>query len=117
MDGFSILYGHRMGNGEMFSDVGKFKDSVFFDEHDSGVLKTKNGDLTISVIAYAEVQADDWEIYNVERSRKDDNVVAYIVERSEIVREDVISERYILLSTCDGSEKNKRDVLLVGIRK
>lgn len=117
MDGFSIIYGHRMGNGEMFSDVGKFKDNVFFDEHDSGVLRTKNGDLTISVIAYAEVQADDWEIYNVERSRKDDNVVAYIVERSEIVREDVISERYILLSTCDGSEKNKRDVLLVGIRK
>lgn len=114
-DSFSIIYGHRMGNGEMFSDIHKFKDDAFFDGHGDGILKTRGGDHALKVMSYAEVRADDWGIYNVGRSRNSNEVVEYIISQSEIIREDIEAGRYLLLSTCDGEEKNKRDVLLVGI--
>ncbi len=56
---FSIIYGHRMGNGEMFSDIHKFKDANFFNSHLSGILKTRNDNWDLKVVAYAEVSARD----------------------------------------------------------
>ena len=72
-DYFSIIYGHRMGNGEMFSDIYKFKDRAYFDEHRRGMLRMRDYDLQIVVVSYAEIDADDWAIYNVGRSRNDRN--------------------------------------------
>ena len=114
-DYFSIIYGHRMGNGEMFSDIYKFKDRAYFDEHRRGMLRMRDYDLQIVVVSYAEIDADDWTIYNVGRSRNDKNVIKYIMDRSEIVVNDVGAESHLLLSTCDGDKKNKRDVLLIGV--
>jgi hypothetical protein len=51
----------------------------------------------------------------VGRSRNDKNVIKYIMDRSEIVVNDVGAESHLLLSTCDGDKKNKRDVLLIGV--
>ena len=114
IDGFSIIYGHRMGNGEMFSDIHKYKDSNYFWKHRSGLLRLRGGDIELEVVAYAEVNAEDWRIYNVEESRDNYGVVGYILDGAEIKSENATSDNgYILLSTCDGSEKNKRNVLLV----
>ena len=114
-DYFSIIYGHRMGNGEMFSDIYKFKDRAYFNEHRRGMLRMRDYDLQVVVVSYAEVDANDWNIYNVGRSRNDKNVVKYIMDRAEIVVDDVGAESHLLLSTCDGDKKNKRDVLLIGV--
>jgi len=67
-DQFSIIYGHRMGNGEMFSDIQKFKNEVFFNEHKNGTLSLRERFLHLQVIAYAEINADDWTVYDVEKS-------------------------------------------------
>ena len=68
-DSFSIIYGHRMGNGEMFSDVQKFKNEYFFNMHRRGVLKLERVNYDLEIVAYAEVDANDWNIYNVDKSR------------------------------------------------
>lgn len=70
-DSFSIIYGHRMGNGEMFSDIQKFKNEEFFNSHQEGVLSLRERLLNLKIIAYAEVDDDDWAIYNVEKSAND----------------------------------------------
>ena len=58
-DKFSIIYGHRMGNGEMFSDIQKYKTRTFFEEHHSGSLRQAEQSFKIEIIAYAEIDADD----------------------------------------------------------
>lgn len=70
-DSFSIIYGHRMGNGEMFSDIQKFKNGEFFNSHQEGVLSLRERFLNLKIIAYAEIDDDDWAIYNVEKSAND----------------------------------------------
>ncbi len=59
IDGFSIIYGHRMGNGEMFSDIHKYKDSNYFWKHRIGLFRLRGGDIEFKVVAYAEVNAED----------------------------------------------------------
>ena len=112
-DYFSVIYGHRMGNGEMFSDVQRFEDLTFFDTHIGGKLRVRGSDWPVLIVAYAEVRADDWSIYNVGKSHSDESAVRHVMDLSVRLREDVLADGYILLSTCDGSEKDKRDVLLV----
>ena len=58
-DRFSIAYGHRMGGGEMFSDIQKYKTRTFFEEHHSGSLRQVERSFKIEIIAYAEIDADD----------------------------------------------------------
>ena len=72
-DNFSIIYGHRMGNGEMFSDIQKYKNEEFFSLNQSGSLRLKKREISLKIIAYAEVKADDWGIYNVEKSANDNS--------------------------------------------
>ena len=112
-DNFSIIYGHRMGNGEMFSDIHYFEDKKYFNEHQEGLLRLRGVDIPISIVAYAKIDARDWTIYNAEKSRNDNNVVSYIFKLAKVRGGYVdMDGDYILLSTCDGSEKDKRDVLL-----
>ena len=113
-DVFSIVYGHRMGNGEMFSDVHLFKDESFFREHKTGRIKKKSQNVELEVVAYAEVKANDWSIYNVKRSRNNIGVVQEIVKKA-IRRSDgdvIVDGKYVLFSTCDAKKKEVRDVLL-----
>lgn len=109
-DVFSIIYGHRMGNGEMFSDIHKFKNADFLNAHRMGKLKLRGRSYNLEILTYAEIKADDWSIYNVEKSRTNKEVINKIVgdDSLEVVGE----ERYVLLSTCDGARKKIRNVLL-----
>ena len=69
-DRFSIAYGHRMGGGEMFSDIQKFKDKDYFEAHRWGSLRLRAQEFILEIVAYAEVDANDWGIYNVEKTRE-----------------------------------------------
>ncbi len=58
-DKFSVIYGHRMGNGEMFSDIQKFKNEEFFNLHQNGILRLRERLLNLEVAAYAEINDDE----------------------------------------------------------
>ena len=110
-DVFSIIYGHRMGNGEMFSDIHRFKDGDFLAAHKTGQLKLRGSDYDFEILSYAEVKSDNWGIYNVEKSRNNSDVIRAIVGENDNYNLGI--GRYILLSTCDGVKKKLRNVLLV----
>ena len=112
-DDFSIIYGHRMSSGRMFSDVGKFKDKNFFDAHPKAMLYTPEGNYGLRIVAFASVTGDDGVIYGFDNhSTKEtlNRVMSKAINKRESVSD--LSRRYILLSTCSIESEGGRDVVL-----
>lgn len=112
-DDFSIIYGHRMSSGRMFSDVGKFEDREFFAQHPKAVLYVPGQKYELKFVAFASVYGVQAEIYRV-GAYSGREAVAKVLENAINVREGFENnhERYLLLSTCSTKEQSKRDVLL-----
>jgi len=112
-DDFSIIYGHRMSNGRMFSDVGKFEDKEFFYEHQWATLYTPEQKLTIRFVAFASVYGVQGEIYQI-GAFSDKEAISKVLEKSKVLDSDGIARggKYVLLSTCSAKEQSMRDVLL-----
>ena len=108
-DDFSIIYGHRMSYGGMFTDIIKFKDWQFFDEHKYGELFIDGKKWKLDIVAFGLVRADNKVIYGLSEMALHD-----VLMRAIHVRE-VGKGRFLLLSTCDAQNKEMRDVLLVRI--
>lgn len=117
-DGFSVIYGHRMSSGRMFSDVGKFEDKEFFNNHREAALYLPGQKLRLIFVAFASVYGVQGEIYNIGAFRKDESV-AKVLENASIIEGEPIgsASRFILLSTCSTKEQAKRDVLLAVVEK
>lgn len=112
-DGFSIIYGHRMSSGRMFSDVGKFKDKSFFDKHPKALLYTPERNYVLNILAFASVSGDDGMIYGFDYYSKEESVNR-VLEKATYVRESSLDldKRYVLLSTCSIESEGGRDVVL-----
>ena len=111
-DDFLIIYGHRMSYGGMFTDIIRFKERQYFDEHLSGELYVMNEKWKLEIVAFALVQSDNREIYDL-----GDEAVREIMTHAIYVRETKAASRFILLSTCDAQNKSMRDVLLAQIKE
>ncbi len=109
MDDFLIIYGHRMSYGKMFSDIVKYADAQYWAEHQTGKIYSKTGRHELKVVAYAQVAANAQEIYG-----RIDLVTALglLHEEAKYWRESS-AQRFVLLSTCDARNKNRRNVLLL----
>ena len=108
-DDFLIIYGHRMSYGGMFTDLIKFKDRLFFDEHEIGELFVDGGKWRLEIVAFGLISANNHEIYDLRG-----NELREMMMHAMYVRE-AADGRYILLSTCDSENKAMRDVLLLRI--
>ena len=119
-DDYSIIYGHNMKSGAMFSDIKKFEDADFFNSHDSGILYTNSIDYKIDVICVAKVNAFSNETYNlmVYKNGKTDEIENLITEKAIFKRNLDYSknDKLLLLSTCSSSGSSERLVLLVRLR-
>ncbi len=113
LDDFSIIYGHRMSSGRMFSDVGKFKDKEFFDRHPRAFLYTPERNYALNIVTFASVEGDDGPIYGFNYYTKEESLERInanaINRRGEFV---VGAKKYVLLSTCSIESEGERDVLL-----
>lgn len=56
-DGYSLVYGHHMDNGGMFSDVMEFLDEDYFQNHEAGTLSLAGESFDIRLFACAKVDA------------------------------------------------------------
>lgn len=115
-DDYSVIYGHRMTKGLMFSDVTNFKQKQYFDSHQTGKLYTLDGIYKLKVILFAVPDLNQTSIYNVGSLRKNQNS-SVLNELSSIAvhannLENLASDKLLLLSTCDQDAKHYRDVLL-----
>ena len=118
-DNYNIIYGHNMKQGYMFSDIKKFIDLSFFNNHLTGTLYAVQGIYNIDIIYVARVNAFSNEIYNpiLYKETKIDELINYF-ELNAIHKNNTWIEpdaKLMLLSTCDVAGSSDRLVLLTKI--
>ena len=120
-DRVTLVYGHNMLDGTMFSNLVYFQNSTFFEEHEEFYIYTPGHILTYRIAA--AIQFDDRHILN-SFDFSDDEVYEswirnYVLEPKSIiraVREDMevtIEDKLVILSTC--LEHGKYRYLIQGV--
>lgn len=86
-----ILYGHNMKNGTMFSDLRKYADNSFREEHSIIVFQTAEGSTfyTVTEVRITDIYDNWYEKINTDES-----------------------DRFLTLSTCYGSQKSGRILVI-----
>ena len=115
-DRHSVLYGHHMKNGMMFSDIAKYKDQTFYENHTTGMILTPTENYRIEFFAGYVAGADDENAWKVTFATEDEYVdwlnetVGHSWFKSEVIP--TAEDRVITLSTCSYEFNNARFVLV-----
>lgn len=119
-DEYSVVYGHRMSDGLMFSDITKYTDERYFNDHIEGTLWTEDGIYDAFVVGFAVFNAGEVNIYDVDYF-KDHAQEAYTSLNNHFMYKSnyqyEAGDKVLLLSTCDSAGRQKRDVLLLKLIK
>lgn len=117
-DAVTILYGHNLKDGGMFTALHDFEDKDFFNENDTIIIHTQTGDLNYRIFAvsrFSDVfipkEYDFLDLKEVERYLKD------IKDSSINFRDDIevaVNDKFLTLSTCYTNQDAVR-LLVVGI--
>ena len=117
-DAFTVIYGHRMKDSIMFSDITRFAEKWYFDRHQTGTLYTEQGKYKLEVLGFAVLNLGETDIYNI-NTYKGNAPAAYNTLKRDLthiisdVDQKATGAKLILLSTCDKDARHKRDVLLL----
>ena len=113
-DRHSIIYGHHMKNGTMFSELTKYKEQDYFDAHPTGYLITPERIYQIEFFAgyVANVKSASWEL----SFASDEDYEKWIQEakKQSWFTSDVnpaVTDQVLTLSTCSYEFDNARYVL------
>ncbi len=118
-DQHSIIYGHHMKNGTMFSGLDSYKSQEYYDAHPQILLLAPEQNYVIEIFAgyVANVQDDAWQ---VDFGSGDDfeDWVRRAIDRSCFTSSITlaVTDRIITLSTCSYEFSNARFVLLGVLR-
>ncbi len=116
----TILYGHHMNNGSMFSDLLNYKEQAYFDEHPVALIMTPEKNYTLEFFTgyVATVQDNAWD----DRFTSDEeyaNWLRNIGKKSRfyvnIVPE--VTDRVVTLSTCSYEFDDARFVVCGVLRE
>lgn len=114
-DNNTVIYGHNMRNGTMFTDLHKFRDSNFFNEHDTIHIYTPEKQLTYKI--FAAYLYDDRHLLNSFDFSAPEVYRNYLSEIQAMNSEDVNikkeikiteTDKIITLITCIREEPEKR---------
>lgn len=113
-DRHSIIYGHHMKNGTMFSGLSKYKKQQYYEEHPSGLLITPECTYRIDFFA-GYVAGTDEKAWNI-GFQSDEEFEAWIKETKkkswiESPLSPAVTDRVLTLSTCSYEFDNARFVL------
>ena len=113
-DRHSIIYGHHMKDGTMFSGLTKYKKQSYYDEHPEGLLITPDCTYRIEFFAgyVASVEDPSWKT----KFESDADFEAWIKEAQKLSwftspLSPAVTEKIITLSTCSYEFENARYVL------
>lgn len=118
-DDLFVIYGHNMSRGLMFSDLKKFKNKSFFDNHKTGKLYTESNIYQLTIYTFNLVDANKSIVYKLSQYKNDHNeeviqtLLDSAIQKREI--EDSIHKKLIVLSTCYGVGTYDRSILLATI--
>lgn len=114
-DRHSIIYGHHMKDGTMFSGLTKYKKQDYYEQHPEGLLITPEYTYRIEFFAgyVASVEDPAWKI-SFESDEEFEAWVKDAKERSwfESPFSPAVTDRVLTLSTCSYEFDNARFVLL-----
>lgn len=120
-DIYSLLYGHHMANGNMFGDLDKFEEEVFFRENKTGTLILPDRTCDLEIYACLLVTASEDSIFDPQQYQDDINSLLDFVEQEALYCDaDTVAElrqtngdRQILaLSTCSSEFTDARTIIL-----
>ena len=109
----TIIYGHNLNNGEMFSELRNFKDENFAKENNKiKIVMEDNSMKTYQIFAFYEIASDNFDIYNANVS----NLVEYygLIENNNTINvtEKIdTSKKVITLSTCTNYNEGTRFIV------
>ena len=110
----SIIYGHHMKNGTMFSGLTQYKKQQYYDEHPEALLITPNATYRIEFFAgyVASVEDSAWKI-GFESDEEFETWIKEAKQRSwfESPLSPAVTDRILTLSTCSYEFDNARFVL------
>ena len=112
MDSVTVLYGHNMKNGEMFSGLHLFADKDFFDQHSQVIIYTPEKIFTYEI--FAAIDFSDALLpyeYDFTKSAEVQRHLVDVRKCEGNFREEIkMSEgtRILVLSTCYGGREERR---------
>lgn len=116
LDNFSIIYGHNMAKGLMFSDIKKFKDKDFFELNKTGKLYTNNKIYDLEIYSFNIIKANKDITYKLQKYKKGHNNEVITNLMSEAINKRSLNvsddDKFLLLSTCYGLNAYDRSVIL-----
>lgn len=120
-DSYNLIYGHHMDSGAMFGGLDRFRDSEYFQAHQTGIVVAENGIWDLTLFAVADTDAYEDRIYKVGNRAAD--VIAFLTgSRSRDVGVGTTvriydaeaakgAEKIVALSTCADASTNGRLVV------
>lgn len=119
-DSHSIIYGHNMDSGSMFSSLEEYKNQEYYDAHPQLLLVTPEADLQIKLFVGYVASVDDnaWNVDFMNESEFDSwlsSTLGKSTFKSSISPS--TTNRIITLSTCSYEFDNARFILLGVMQK
>ena len=116
-DNNSIIYGHSVEGGGMFTDLKNYSDQTFFSEHPVFYLLTPNANYECQIMAYAK--SNDGSVYYTTSFGGYRNDVINQMKTNALYYNDVdtTDKSLVTLSTCDldyGFNSDRR-LILTGV--
>jgi sortase B len=113
-EGYALLYGHHMADGNMFGDLDRYQEEPFFMENRTGILILPEKSFVLEVIACMTVPASARNIFDPEYVRANPHtLLPYAREKADHFREaDWKEEKWIALTTCASEFTDARTVVL-----
>ena len=111
-----VIYGHHMKNGTMFSDLTKFEDESFWENHKTITFNTLTDKQEYDVVAIFKTVAysqDGFRYYDFVNADTAEDFDGYIAKCKELALFDTgvnaqYGDKLITLSTCEYSRNNGR---------
>lgn len=111
-----IIYGHHMKNGTMFSDLTKFEDKSFWENHKTITFNTLTDKQEYEVVAVFKTVAysqEGFRYYDFVNADTAEDFDSYIAKCKELALFDTgvnaqYGDKLITLSTCEYSRNNGR---------
>lgn len=109
----TIIYGHNLMNSKMFSDLRKYTNKKFFNQHNVVYIYLPNGEVReYKVISFHIVKSNDTKIYNPYVENIND-YIDYALKNNKLSTSYTSSanDKIITLSTCTNRDDTDRYVL------
>lgn len=118
-----IIYGHNMKSGKMFSDLVKYKNYNFYQNHKIIKFYTLKNDVTIKseyeivFVFKTAINDENFKYYNYYKLNEESEYIEFIENCKSIELYNTgiktnFNDRFITLSTCEYSQTNGRMVVV-----